>query len=170
MLIIYLYCKGFFFSFMFISWRLITLQYCRGFCHTLTWISHGDECILKFTFLKVSSPGPSLTGNRARSICPPAFLAAHEESEPWSLPGPWSALPSPSPPPHPTTQRHTAEEKKLNFYITSCSFCLYNLTLLLAKSGSHSLRKWGLTILRNWSLSHSPLSCSLQSHRPCKPA
>ena len=34
--------KGlFFFSFIFISWRLITLQYCSGFCHTLTWISHG---------------------------------------------------------------------------------------------------------------------------------
>ena len=29
------------FSFIFISWRLITLQYCSGFCHTLTWISHG---------------------------------------------------------------------------------------------------------------------------------
>ena len=29
-----------FFSFTFISWRLITLQYCSGFCHTLTWISH----------------------------------------------------------------------------------------------------------------------------------
>ena len=24
-----------FFSFIFISWRLITLQYCSGFCHTL---------------------------------------------------------------------------------------------------------------------------------------
>ena len=29
----------------FISWRLITLQYCSGFCHTLTWISHGYTCI-----------------------------------------------------------------------------------------------------------------------------
>ena len=28
-----------FFSFIFISWRLITLQYYSGFCHTLTWIS-----------------------------------------------------------------------------------------------------------------------------------
>ena len=27
-----------------ISWRLITLQYCSGFCHTLTWISHGFTC------------------------------------------------------------------------------------------------------------------------------
>ena len=29
----------------FIIWRLITLQYCSGFCHTLTWISHGFTCI-----------------------------------------------------------------------------------------------------------------------------
>ena len=36
----------FFFSFIFISWRIITLQYCSGFCLTLTWISHGFTCIL----------------------------------------------------------------------------------------------------------------------------
>ena len=35
----------FFFSFIFICWRLITLQYCSGFCHILTWISHGFTCI-----------------------------------------------------------------------------------------------------------------------------
>ena len=35
----------FYFSFIFISWRLITLQYCSGFCHTLTWISVGFTCI-----------------------------------------------------------------------------------------------------------------------------
>ena len=28
--------KSFFPPFIFISWRLITLQYCSGFCHTLT--------------------------------------------------------------------------------------------------------------------------------------
>ena len=28
----------FFFSFIFISWRLITLQYCSGFCHTAFFI------------------------------------------------------------------------------------------------------------------------------------
>ena len=33
------------FSFIFISWRLITLQYYSGFCHTLTWISHGFTCV-----------------------------------------------------------------------------------------------------------------------------
>ena len=35
----------FFFPFIFISWRLITLQYCSGFGHTVTWISHGFTCI-----------------------------------------------------------------------------------------------------------------------------
>ena len=28
----------------FFNWRLITLQHC-GFCHTLTWISHGCTCV-----------------------------------------------------------------------------------------------------------------------------
>ena len=31
----------FIFSFIFISWRLVTSQHFSGFCHTLTWISHG---------------------------------------------------------------------------------------------------------------------------------
>ena len=35
----------FFFSFIFICWRRITLQYCSGFCHILTWISHGFTCV-----------------------------------------------------------------------------------------------------------------------------
>ena len=35
----------FFPPFIFISWRLITLQYCSGFCHTLTWISHRFTCV-----------------------------------------------------------------------------------------------------------------------------
>ena len=37
---------SFFFFFNFcISWRLTTLQYCSGFCHTLKWISHGFTCV-----------------------------------------------------------------------------------------------------------------------------
>ena len=40
-----LWLKVCFFPFIFISCRLITLQYCSGFCHTLTWISHGVTCI-----------------------------------------------------------------------------------------------------------------------------
>ena len=31
----------FFNEFIYFNWRLVTLQYCSGFCHTLTWISHG---------------------------------------------------------------------------------------------------------------------------------
>ena len=27
------------------KWRPITLQYCSGFCHTMTWISHGHTCV-----------------------------------------------------------------------------------------------------------------------------
>ena len=34
-----------FFSLFYISWRLITSQYCSGFCHTLIWISHGLTCV-----------------------------------------------------------------------------------------------------------------------------
>ena len=37
-------CFNLFFNFYF-NWRLITLQYCSGFCHTLTWISHGWTCV-----------------------------------------------------------------------------------------------------------------------------
>ena len=35
----------YFLFYFFISWRLITLQYCSGFCHTLKWISHGFTCV-----------------------------------------------------------------------------------------------------------------------------
>ena len=31
--------------FFFFNWRLITLQYCSGFCYTLIWISHGCTCV-----------------------------------------------------------------------------------------------------------------------------
>ena len=41
----YEWCLFFFFSFIFISWRIITSQHFSGFCHTWTWISHGVTCI-----------------------------------------------------------------------------------------------------------------------------
>jgi len=34
-----------FFYFIYFTWRLTTLQYCSGFCYTLTWISHGCTCV-----------------------------------------------------------------------------------------------------------------------------
>ena len=36
---------NFFGKLIYFNWRLITLQYCSGFCHTLTWISHGCTCV-----------------------------------------------------------------------------------------------------------------------------
>ena len=33
------------FFFNLFNWRLVTLQYCSGLCHTLTWISHGCTCV-----------------------------------------------------------------------------------------------------------------------------
>ena len=53
-----------FFILFFMSWRLITLQYCSGFCHTLKWISHGFTCV----------PPPN----------PPSHLPLHPI--PWVLP------------------------------------------------------------------------------------
>ena len=43
----YLFFWGFTFLFLinYFNWRLITLQYCSGFCYTLTWISHGYTCV-----------------------------------------------------------------------------------------------------------------------------
>ena len=37
---VYIYVVNFtnFFPSVFVSWMVITLQYCSGFCHTLTWI------------------------------------------------------------------------------------------------------------------------------------
>ena len=35
----------FFNLFINFNWRLVTLQYCGGFCLTFTWISHGYTCV-----------------------------------------------------------------------------------------------------------------------------
>ena len=62
------------FSFIFISWRLITLQYCSGFCHSLTWISHGFTC----------APHPE----------PPSHLHPHLIPSLWVIPvhQPWALV------------------------------------------------------------------------------
>ena len=33
------------YKFIYFNWRLITLQYCIGFCHTSTWICHRYTCV-----------------------------------------------------------------------------------------------------------------------------
>ena len=62
--------QGFFFFFPFFplffnyfNWRLITLQYCGGFCHTFTWISHGCTCVPHPDTPFYLSPHPILQGN-----------------------------------------------------------------------------------------------------------
>ena len=60
---------AFFHYFFLISWRLITLQYCSGFCHTLTWISHG------YTVKIMLSP--------SHSICSVTSHVRHFET-PWT--------------------------------------------------------------------------------------
>ena len=44
---------------IYFNWRLNTLQYCGGFCHTLTWISHGCTCPLTLSPSPTSLPIPS---------------------------------------------------------------------------------------------------------------
>ena len=46
----------FFQIFIYFNWRLIILQYCGGFCHTLTWISHGCTCVPHPEPLPIPSP------------------------------------------------------------------------------------------------------------------
>ena len=50
----------FLFHFFFFSWRLITLQYCSDFCHTLRRISHGFICAPHPEPPPTSLPIPSL--------------------------------------------------------------------------------------------------------------
>ena len=57
----------FFFPFIFIRWRLITLQYCSGFCHTLTWISHGFTCV---PYLNLPPPSPSHPSGSSQCTSP----------------------------------------------------------------------------------------------------
>ena len=42
--------------FFFFKWRLITLQYCGGFCHMFTWENTTETCILSYA-KHITSPG-----------------------------------------------------------------------------------------------------------------
>ena len=45
------------------NWRLIILQYCGGFCHTFTWISHGCTCVPHPESLSYLTPHPISQGH-----------------------------------------------------------------------------------------------------------
>ena len=51
--------------FIYFNWRLITLQYCSGFCHAFTWISHVYMCPPSWT----PFPPPSLSHPPGSSQC-----------------------------------------------------------------------------------------------------
>ena len=53
-------CIGWQFLFFSFNWRIITLQYCAGFCHTSMWITHGCTCPPSWSPLPPPSPTASL--------------------------------------------------------------------------------------------------------------
>ena len=56
---------------IYFNWKLITLQYCSGFCHTLTWISHGCTRVPILTpLLPPSSSHPSGLSQSTGFGCP----------------------------------------------------------------------------------------------------
>ena len=60
------------------NWRLITLQYCTGFCHTFSWISHGCRCAPH------PEPHSHLLPHTIPQGCPSA-LALSALSHAWNL-------------------------------------------------------------------------------------
>ena len=78
------YCT-IFFSFIFISWRLITLQYWSGFCYTLTWVSHGFTCA---PHPNPPFPPPSPSHPSGSSQCTSSEHLSHASNLGW-----WSVSP-----------------------------------------------------------------------------
>ena len=65
-----MYCTPFSIFKNLFNWRLITLQYCRSFCHRLTWISHGCTCV----------PHPELPSH----LPPYPIPQGHPMHQPWA--------------------------------------------------------------------------------------
>ena len=99
LLVVWISNSFFLFSlFVFISWRLIILQYCSGFCHTLTWIYmclhvnyiHWHE----FTWIYMCSPSrspfppPSPSHPSGSSQCTSPEHLSHASNLGW-----WSVSP-----------------------------------------------------------------------------
>ena len=65
----------FFFNvFINLNWRLITLPYCGGFCHTLTWISHGCTCVPQSRAPPPSPSHPSGLSQCTGFECPVSYI------------------------------------------------------------------------------------------------
>ena len=69
-------CLFVFFKLIYFNWRLITLQYCSGFCHTLIWISHGCTCVPHPEPSSHLTPHPILQGCPSASALSALFHAS----------------------------------------------------------------------------------------------
>ena len=109
------------YKFIYFNWKLITLQYCIGFCHTSTWIRHG--------YTRVPHPEPpspyhpsgssQCTSPKHPVSCIKPGLAIHFIYDIIHVSIPFSQIIPPSPSPSPT------ESKRL-FY-TSVSLLLSHI-------------------------------------------
>ena len=76
--------------------RLITLQYCGGFCHTLTWISHGCTCVsglsVQFSRSVMSDSLQPHESQHTRPLCPSPTPEVYSNSCPSS----WGCHPATS--------------------------------------------------------------------------
>ena len=74
----------YFLKFIYFNWRIITLQYCGGFCHTSTWISYGCTCVPpSWTPLELLSPPlPSILLECSTALALSALL--HASNLHWS--------------------------------------------------------------------------------------
>ena len=57
-------------KFIYFNWRLITLQYCGGFCHTFTWISHGWFHMCSPSWTPLPPPSPSHLSGLSQGTSP----------------------------------------------------------------------------------------------------
>ena len=70
------------FRLIYFNWRIITLQYCGGFCHTLTWISHRYTCVPNLETPSQLLPHPILLGC---SSAPALSALFHASNLDWSF-------------------------------------------------------------------------------------
>ena len=70
----------FFFNINLFNWRIIILQYCSGFCHTLTWISHGCTCVPHPEPLSHLLPHPIPLGHPS---APATSILSHASNPDW---------------------------------------------------------------------------------------
>ena len=70
----------FYFKFIYFNSRLITLQYCSGFCHTLTRISHGCTCVPHPEPFSHHPPQPNPLGHPS---APAPSILSHASNLDW---------------------------------------------------------------------------------------